>query len=139
MKPQILLDTGILVALLSKADQFHTWAVNTLSTTNYPLLTWEAVITEASFLLQRDSRSPSAVLSLISRGAIEIPVHLADEVAVIEALMKRYENIPMSLADACLVRMVELYPNSTILTLDSDFGIYRKHRNQEISVVTPKN
>ncbi len=137
MKPQTLLDTGVLVALLSKADRYHEWATATVTTANLPLLTCEAVITEACFLLQRDSCSQQAVLSLVSRGAVQIAFCLSEEVNVIEALIDRYKNVPMSLADACLVRMAELYPESTVLTLDSDFKVYRKHRNQEILVMMP--
>jgi uncharacterized protein len=137
MKPQLLLDTGVLVALLSKADRYHQWATATVSTANPPLLTCEAVITEACFLLQRDSRSQKAVLSLVSRGAVQMAFCLSEEVNVIEALIDRYKNVPMSLADACLVRMAEIYPESTVLTLDSDFRVYRKHRNQEILVMMP--
>ncbi|HEY9640638.1 MAG TPA: PIN domain-containing protein [Coleofasciculaceae cyanobacterium] len=137
MKPQILLDTGVLVALLSKADQFNQWATTTVTTANSPLLTCEAVITEACFLLQRDSRSQQAVLSLVNRRAVQIAFCLSDEMKAIEELIARYENVPMSLADACLVRMAELYPESTVLTLDSDFKIYRKNRNQEILIIMP--
>lgn len=139
MKPQILLDTGVLVALLSKADRYHQWATATVTTANPPLLTCEAVITEACFLLQRDSRSQQAVLSLVSRGAVQIAFCLSEEVNVVEALIDRYQNVPMSLADACLVRMAEIYPESTVLTLDSDFRVYRKHRNQEVLVMMPQN
>lgn len=137
MRQQLLLDTGVLVALLSKADDCHQWATTTVTTVNQPLLTCEAVITETCFLLQRDSRSQQAVLSLLNKGALQIGFCLSDEVKAIEELITRYENVPMSLADACLVRMAELYPKSTILTLDSDFRIYRKHHNQQIPLITP--
>lgn len=137
MKPPILLDTGVLVALLSKADQFHQWAIETVTTANRPLLTCEAVITEACFLLQRDSRNQQTVLSLVDRGSVQIAFCLSDEVNAIEQLIERYANVPMSFADACLVRMAELFSESTILTLDSDFKIYRKHRNQELPIMMP--
>jgi uncharacterized protein len=137
MRSQTLLDTGVLVALLSKADNFHQWATANVTTANYPLLTCEAVITEACFLLQRDSRNQQAVLSLIDRDAVQIAFCLSDEVRAVEELIGRYKNVPMSLADACLVRMAELYPESAILTLDSDFKIYRKHRDQKIVSITP--
>lgn len=137
MRRQFLLDTGVLVALLSKADDFHQWATTTVTMVNQPLPTCEAVITEACFLLQRDSRSQQAVLSLVNKGALQIDFCLSDEVQAIEELITRYENVPMSLADACLVRMTELHLESTILTLDSDFRIYRTHRNQAIPVIMP--
>ncbi|WP_239033226.1 type II toxin-antitoxin system VapC family toxin [Leptothermofonsia sichuanensis] len=116
MRRQFLLDTGVLVALLSKADDFHQWATTTVTMVNQPLLTCEAVITEACFLLQRDSRSQQAVLSLVNKGALQIDFCLSDEVQAIEELITRYENVSMSLADACLVRMTELHLESTILT-----------------------
>jgi uncharacterized protein len=137
MKPQVILDTGVLVALLSKADQFHQWATAATTTLTPPLLTCEAVITEACFLLRRDSHSQQAVLSLVERGAVQIGFCLSDEVKAVEELIARYADVPMSLADACLVRMAELYPESTVLTLDSDFRIYRKYRNQQILVMMP--
>lgn len=137
MKPQTILDTGAVVALSSKADQFHQWATASVTTESSPLLTCEAVITEACFLLRRDFHSQRAVLSLVDREAIQLAFCLANEVKAVEELIARYEDVPMSLADACLVRMAELYPESSILTLDSDFTIYRKHRNQPILVTMP--
>lgn len=65
-----------------------------------------------------------------------IDFRLGAEVNRIRELMKRYRNVPMSLADACLVRMNELIPGSTILTLDSDFQIYRKNQNDPIDLFT---
>jgi uncharacterized protein len=123
------LDTGVLVALLSKADHYNQWATTAVTTANSPLLTCEAVITEACFLLQRDSRSQQAVLSLVNRGAVQISFCLSDEMKAIEELITRYENVPMSLAGACLARMAELYPESTVLTLDSDKSrSWRSHK-----------
>ncbi len=52
--------------------------------------------------------------------------------------MRRYQSVPMSIADACLVRMSEIYTQSSVITLDSDFRIYRKNRNQEIPVIMPE-
>ncbi len=59
------------------------------------------------------------------------------EAEALKHLLRRYHDVPMDLADACLVRMTELYPNCTLLTLDSDFQIYRKHRREIISVIFP--
>jgi hypothetical protein len=75
--------------------------------------------------------------SLLRTKQITIPFSLTNEMAEVEVLMKRYENVPMSLADACLVRMSELIPGSVILTLDSDFRIYRKNRNEAIDLIIP--
>jgi uncharacterized protein len=132
-----ILDTGVLIAYLMPKDKFHTWAVSQLSQISTPVLTNEAVITEACFLAQRIHNGQETILKLIKQGHIIIPFNLSQEIEAIENLMKRYASVPMSLADACLVRMSEMYENSQILTLDSDFTIYRKQRNQAIPVIMP--
>jgi uncharacterized protein len=131
------LDTGPLVALLSAQDSHHGWAKSEISTVEKPFLSCEAVITEACFLLRRIYGGESAVLSLVDRGAIQIAFQLGAEAEAISGLMNRYCSVPMSLADACLVRMAELYPNSAVMTLDSDFRIYRKAGKEAISVIMP--
>jgi len=103
------------------------------------LLTCEAVLLEACFLLRNVYGGSQAVISLINTGVIQIPFRLDEEVGLIGELLARYTSVPMSLADACLVRMAEQYTASMVLTLDSDFRIYRKHRNQTISVIMPNN
>ena len=137
MRPKILVDTGPLVAYLREDEQYHAWAVDQFKAHARPLLTCEAVIVEATFLLRRSNRSHEILLDLIASGAIAIGFDLEEDAEVVSALMTRYSNVPMDLADACLVRMTELYPDSTLLTLDSDFQIYRKHQREVISVILP--
>jgi predicted nucleic acid-binding protein len=137
MQKGIILDTGVLVAFLMPNDKFHQWAVASLTDIQYPVLTCEAVLTEVCFLLQRVYLGREKALQLVKQGYIKIPFCLSKEIETVEKLMPRYNSVPMSLADACLVRMTEIYTDASILTLDSDFRIYRKHRNQEISVIMP--
>ena len=133
----IIIDTGVIVAYLSKSDKFHQWAKVELSKINPPLLTCEAVVVESCFLLKSTYGVVDLIFSLLRTKQITIPFSLTNEMAEVEVLMKRYENVPMSLADACLVRMSELIPGSVILTLDSDFRIYRKNRNEAIDLIIP--
>jgi uncharacterized protein len=137
MSRSIILDTGILIAFLMPKDKFHTWAVSQFSQITVPVITNEAVITEACFLAQRIHHGQETILKLINQGHITIPFTLNPEIEAIENLMQRYASVPMSLADACIVRMSEIHEDSSVLTLDSDFRIYRKHRNQHISVIIP--
>jgi predicted nucleic acid-binding protein len=95
------------------------------------------VITESCFLAQRIHNGQETILKLIQQGHITLPFILSQDLEAIETLMQRYASVPMSLADACLVRMSEMYDNSQVLTLDSDFTIYRKQRNQPIPVIMP--
>jgi len=137
MQKSIILDTGVLVAFMMPSDKFHNWAVSTMSEIKYPLLTCEPIMTEVCFLLQKIHGGREKALQLIRQGYIELPFQLNDEIESIEKLMQRYDSIPMSLADACLVRMSEIHPDTPVLTLDSDFRIYRKHRNQSIPTIMP--
>lgn len=102
-----------------------------------PLLTCEAVISETCFLLRKISGAKEALFECIHRKLITIPFSLEKETTAIQRLMKRYNDIPMSLADACLVRLSEHYNNSKILTLDSDFKIYRRNGRQVIPILIP--
>ena len=137
MNRSIILDTGVLIAFLMPKDKFHAWAVSQFSQITAPVITNEAVITEACFLAQRIHQGQETTLKLIKQRHITISFILNQEVEAIKTLMQRYDSVPMSLADAYLVRMSEIYEDSPILTLDNDFKVYRKHRNQPISVIMP--
>jgi predicted nucleic acid-binding protein len=139
MTKTIILDTGVLIAFLMPKDKFHRWAVSQFEQITAPVITSEAVITEACFLAQRIYQGQETILKLIKQGHITIPFNLNQEIEAIETLMQRYISVPMSLADACLVRMSEIYDNSPVLTLDSDFKIYRKHRHQTIPIIMPND
>ncbi len=139
MRQQVLLDTGPLVALVNRRDHFHQWVKTKWEQIEPPLLTCEAVITEASFLLRSVYGGQKAVMSLIERGIIQIPFRLVEEVDRVGELLNRYQSVPMSLADACMVRMTEQYASSYLLTIDRDFNIYRKERNQLIPVIMPND
>src|SRR2546428_13292010 len=108
MNPIILLDTGPLVALFYRRDQYHTWARKQFSQVAAPLLPCEPVLTEACFLLHRLIGNCDAALEFINTGAAKVAFNLNDEIAAVRSLMTRYADVPMSLADACLVRMSEL-------------------------------
>jgi predicted nucleic acid-binding protein len=102
-----------------------------------PLLTCEPVLTEAAFLLKREGRDTDALFALLERGVIRIALAVEEEQADLRALMRRYRNRPMSLADACLVRLSEIHTTAEVFTLDSDFRIYRRHGNRVIPVRMP--
>ena len=80
----------------------------------------------------------SAVLDLFGRGALALSFSLGDEVTAVSRLLNRYQNVPMSLADACIVRMAELQANSVVFTLDSDFATYRLSSRQRIPTLNPE-
>lgn len=138
MRRRVIVDTGPLVAFINSREQFHDWVMREVATIEEPMFTCEPVITEACFLLRHVYGGVEAVISLVNRGLVKMAFSLSEEAVAIGELLKRYQSVPMSLADACLVRMSELYPQSALLTLDSDFLIYRQNRNQTIPVILPR-
>jgi predicted nucleic acid-binding protein len=134
----VLLDTGPLIALIDQQDRHHAWIRAQLDRMLPPLFTCEAVITEACYLAPRTGRPREEPLRLLARGVLRVSFDLDENYSQVSTLMERYANVPMSLADACLVRMSELLSDSLVLTLDHDFRIYRRHGRQTIPVLIPR-
>lgn len=133
----IIADAGPLVAYLKKDEQDHEWAKEVFQTLKEPMLTCEAVLSEAFFLLRRTSGQPDTLLGLLERGALIVDFSLSHNLNRIAALMRRYNDVPMSLADACLVRMSELRSKSKIVTMDRHFQIYRRNGRRAIPMLAP--
>jgi uncharacterized protein len=132
-----LWDAGPLVALLDRRDQHHAWVVDQMARLRPPFRACEAVLAEAFHLLRHLPRPRVAILEMIAAGVLTTPFVLSEQCQEVLALLKRYANIPMSLADACLVRMSEIVAGSRVFTLDGDFRIYRRHRRQKIPLLIP--
>lgn len=134
----VIVDTGPIVALLNARDEFHEWARNTMASIQAPLLTCEPVLAEASYLVRKLRGGPEAVLDLVARGVLSVPFRVDAELLALRTLVARYASVPMSLADACLVRMAETHPKSTVVTLDADFRVYRRSGRLTIPVLMPE-
>jgi len=132
-----LLDTGPIVAYLYSRDAYHDWAVEAFSEVQPPVITCEAVLTEACFLIERNRWPATRVLEYVLESEIRIGLQLEHEIEAIRGLMQRYANVPMSLADACLVRLAEI-TDLPICTLDHDFAIYRAGRRRSLTLITPE-
>jgi predicted nucleic acid-binding protein len=135
---RLIVDTGPIVALLNANDRYHAWTRDILAQIEPPMITCEAVISEACFLVHRIVGGQDAVLELVARDIIKVSFSLTSELAEVRKLVDRYSSVPMSFADAYLVRMSELDEKATVLTLDSDFKIYRRNRRQVIPTITPR-
>ncbi len=137
MKRTVIIDTGPLVAFLNAKDMHHRWVVEQLKQVVPPLLTCEAVVAEACWLLRTTSDGSESIMELFKRNVLAIALQLQPEAEGVRRFMKKYCDLPMSLADACLVRMAEIHPSSTVLTLDSHFRIYRMSNRRTIPVLMP--
>jgi len=134
----VIADAGVIVGLIYEKDQWHEWAFEQSKQLAPPFFTCEIVITEACFLLQNIKDGEQTILSMIADGFLQIDFRLSDEAASVKSLIKKYKNVPMSLADACLVRMSEQIENSIVFTTGSDFHIYRKNGKQKIDLIIPE-
>lgn len=135
MAGSALVDAGFVVALLSRRDAHHRWAVAQGPRFVPPWLTCDAVLSEAFHLL--GTRGGPGLSALLRRGSVVVAFDLARDLEPVLRLMQKYASVPMSLADACLVRMSETLPDPVILTTDADFRIYRRHSRQIVPCVTP--
>jgi len=129
--------TGPLAAFFNRADQFHAWARDQFNRFAHPLVTCEAVISEVVFLLQEDGLSADPLFEAIERNQLVVQFSAEEHWPDLRRLIHKYRNLPMSLADACLVRMSELAPHCQVVTADRHFRIYRRHGRQLISLLAP--
>jgi uncharacterized protein len=132
-----IVDTGPLVAFLDRAEQNHRWVVEQVEELEPPLLVCEPVLAEAMHLLARFSRGPDALLGLLETGALKIAFRIEEHILALRKLHQKYRDRPMSLADACVVLMTEIYERHAVLTLDSDFTVYRKHGREPLALIYP--
>jgi uncharacterized protein len=132
-----ILDTGPLVAFLDRAEQHHRWVAERVTDLDPPLLVCEPVLAEAMHLLGRFSGAQDALFGLLENGALKIAFRIDENVPALSKLLKKYRDRPMSLADACIVRMAEIYERHAVLTLDSDFTVYRKDGRTPLALIHP--
>lgn len=133
----VLLDTGPLVAYLNLRDQHHAWAIRQFQALEEPLLTCEPVWAESAHLVSRRGGDPEALWQVMRSGAVQFAFSLKAESEPVAALMSRYADAPMSLADACLVRMAELQRDCRVFTTDGHFRVYRRFGRQVIPLLSP--
>lgn len=132
-----LVDSGALVALLDRADFHHGWAVERFKALQPPLLTCESVLAETLHLLSDLPRSVEALTRLHRDGILRVDFEFELHASSVWRLIRKYSDLPMAFADACLVRMTELHSEPVVWTTDSDFKVYRRHGRQAIPLIHP--
>jgi len=120
----------VIVALLDRSERNHTVCAEAIEEATAPLITCEAVIAESCYLLRKQSGAAEAILENVKRGVFQIPLQLTQAAAPMQRLFRKYRDREMDLADACLVHLAGEFESGDILTLDSDFEIYRWGTNQ---------
>jgi predicted nucleic acid-binding protein len=127
-------DTGFLVAFANRGDAHHEWAVELAERVTEPVLTCEPVLAEASFHL----RDVALVLAMVSEGLVRVDFDVQANLGPISLLAKRYANRKPDLADLCIVRMSELHPRHSVITVDvTDLRVFRRNKREAIPIISP--
>jgi predicted nucleic acid-binding protein len=127
-------DTGFLVAFANRGDQHHDWAVGVAERVEAPLLTCEAVLAESAFHL----RSARIVLEMLNEGLVRVALDVSAHIGQLTVLAKRYADRKPDLADLCLIRLSELHPRHSVITVDeADFRVYRRNKREVIPLICP--
>ena len=132
-----IVDAGPLIAFFDRKERYHDWVGAQVTRLESPLLVCEPVIAEAMYRLRHLPAAQEGIFAGLERGAFRIALHLEDQIPALRYLHKKYRDQPMSLADACVVRMAELHDRYAVLTLDSDFSVYRKHGRAPLTLIYP--
>jgi predicted nucleic acid-binding protein len=134
---RVVADSGPLVAYFDRDSEHHGWARDRFRELTDPLVTCEPVLTEAMFVLKRGGLDPDLILALVERGELICDFDVPAEAPSLRRLLRKFRDLPATLADVCLVRMSELHADSAVFTLDRDFRVYRRHGRQTIPVILP--
>jgi len=126
-------DTGFLVALLEIHDRHHAWATEVAENVRWPALTCESVLSETAFQL----RSTDLTLKMLDDGMLRLAFDFFEHVRDLRVLATRYADRHPDLADLCLIRMSELYPRHSVVTVDTDFRVYRRNKREAIPIICP--
>jgi predicted nucleic acid-binding protein len=134
-----IVDTGPLVAFLDRSERHHRWVAERIDELEAPLLICEPVLAEAMYLLGGFPQAQDALFELLENGALRIAFRVDEHVAALRKLHQKYRDRPISIADACIVRMAETYERHAVLTLDSDFTVYRKNGRVPLPLIYPSD
>jgi uncharacterized protein len=127
-------DTGFIVAFKNRSDAHHVWAVDVSRDLEAPVLTCESVLSEAAFHLG----SSEETVKLVAAGVLRVAFDCNQHIERLHELAVRYADRHPDLADLCLIRMSELYPKHTLLTVDEDdFRVYRRNKREAIPLLCP--
>jgi predicted nucleic acid-binding protein len=136
VKP-VLVDTGVIVALLDRSERHHARCVTVMEGLERPLVTCEAAIAESCYLLRGLPGAADTVLENVERGVFQIPFQLSRVAAAVRSILRKYRDLSPDFADACLIQLADELDTGDILTLDRDFELYRWRRNRPFHLLVP--
>ncbi len=137
MPPEFIVDAGPLIAYFHPRDEHHAWAVETFKQINSRLITCEPVLTEAFYMLSDLPNGIDLMAGFCASDALQVDFRVLNEIAAVRELLHKYRNVPMDLADGCLVFLAEEHPQASIITTDRDFLLYRTRSRRQLRLIAP--
>lgn len=138
MKSTVLVDTGPLIALFNRNDKYHMWSLRYFRELKPPLITCDAVLAEALYILRSNPAAVPFIMGLVEKDVIVSSFSISNNAFAVRKLMTKYQDTPMDFADACVVRMTELIGECRVWTVDSDFKVYRRNGRGIIPLIFPE-
>lgn len=136
--PAAIVDTGPLVAFFDRSERHHRWVTERVQELDVPMLVCEPVLSETMHLLAPFPRAQDTLFRFLENGSVAIAFRVEEHVTALHLLHQKYQDRPMSLADACIVRMAEIYNHHAVMTLNSDFLVYRKKGRVPLALIYPQ-
>lgn len=133
----VYLDTGPLVALFRKRDQFHQWVKTVLSQDDFRFITCEAVLTETLLITQNSPLIVESLTSMIDNNLLELKSALILYKDEVFHLLQKYHDQKTALADICLLTLYNNEEGTSIFTTDSDFLVYRDSKGKPLHLISP--
>jgi predicted nucleic acid-binding protein len=137
MPKHVALDTGILVALIDRDDDFHALAIRFLQSNSLPTFTTVPVLTEAMYLLSFSTVGQLNLLEWVHRGSTNVENLQNEDWQRIIVLTGKYADLPIEFADASIVATCERLETKLVATLDADFNVYRYKDRQAFQNIFP--
>jgi predicted nucleic acid-binding protein len=128
-----IIDSGPLIALFDRSDKFHFVIIDFLKSFSGELLTSWSVITEVSYMLDFNLQVQVDFLKWCELGGVRIYDISQEEILSIRLMMEKYSDVPMDLADATLMYIENKENIKNIVSIDSDFDIYRTLKKQNLN------
>jgi uncharacterized protein len=132
-----IVDTGPLVAFFDRAERHHRWIAQPRRGNRSATPRLRPGAHRSAISARALSEGTGRLFELLQNGALSIVFRIEEHVGALRRLLQKYRDSPMSLADACVVRMAEIYDRHAVLTLDSDFSVYRKHGRVPLTLIHP--
>jgi uncharacterized protein len=135
----MLLDTGVIVALLDRSEKFHRQCAEAVRKLDAPLITCEAVMAESCYLVRNLPGAPEAIIANAAEGIFQIPFQLSREALAVRTILRKYQDRAIDLADACLIHLANEFETGGCPHAGQGFRNLPMGKEPSVSVATKED